>query len=165
MRHGTPVRAPTADGASRRLFALIGAALLVGAAAAATGCSAPPPTSLLATSPTATAIAGAEAAAETPVPETTDQPAPAAPPAPTAVPVEIGSKRQLFVDDWLVDVATSTTLVPAPSTRGRGRPAARRTLGRYNRRLFHRVQGRRSVPDVLQVPQRRERDDLLRGEH
>ena len=45
------------------------------------------------------------------MPETTDQPAPAAPPAPTAVPVEIGSKRQLFVDDWLVDVATSTTLV------------------------------------------------------
>ena len=111
MRHGTPVRAPTAYGASRRLFALIGAALLVAAAAAATGCSGPPPTSLLAASPTAAAIAAAEATAETPVPETTDQPAPAAPPAPTAVPVEIGSKRQLFVDDWLVDVATSTTLV------------------------------------------------------
>ena len=111
MRHGTPVRARTAYGASRRLFALIGAALLVAVAAAATGCSEPLPTSLLAASPTATAIAGAAEAAVTPVPETTDQPAPAAPPTPTAVPVEIGSKRQLFVDDWLVDVATSTTLV------------------------------------------------------
>ena len=111
MRHGTPVRARTAYGASRRLAALIGAALLVAAAAAATGCSEPLPTSLLAASPTAAAIAAAEATAETPVPETTDQPAPAAPPAPMAVPVEIGSKRQLFVDDWLVDVATSTTLV------------------------------------------------------
>ena len=90
----------------------MGAALLVAATAAATGCSEPLPTSLLAASPTATAIAGAPETAETPVAgDRRTQPAPAAPPTPTAVPVEIGSKRQLFVDDWLVAVATSTTLV------------------------------------------------------
>ena len=52
---------------------------------------------------------GAAEAAETAVPETDAQPAPAPAPGPTAVPVEIGSKRQLFVDEWLVDVATSTS--------------------------------------------------------
>ena len=117
MRHDTPARksaAPAANGASRRLFAVIASALLVAAAAAAIGCSEPPPTSLLAASPTAAAVAGAAEAAETAVPETDAQPAPAPAPGPTAVPVEIGSKRQLFVDEWLVDVATSTSLVLHP---------------------------------------------------
>ena len=111
MRHDMAMSARAAGGAPRRLFALIAGALLVAAAAVAVGCSEPPPTSLLAPSPTATAIPEPAAPAETAVPETDAQPAPAALPTPTTVPVEIGSKRQLFVDDWLVDVATSTTLV------------------------------------------------------
>ena len=110
MRHDTGKRPPSAAGAARWLAALVGAALLVAAAAAAAGCSEPPPTSLLAASPTATAFPDPAAPAETPAPEADAQPAPAAPPTPTPVPVEIGSKRQLFVDDWLIDVSTSTSL-------------------------------------------------------
>jgi hypothetical protein len=78
-------------------------------AAAAVGCSEIEPTSLLAASPTPTAPAAP--AAVTPTPETVAQLAPAPTPSPTPAPVEIGSRRQLFVDDWLIDVATGTSLV------------------------------------------------------
>ena len=111
MRHDTREWSPSPDWSSGRLAVVMGAALLVAAVAATSGCSEPPPTSLLAASPTAAAVAGAAEAAATVIPETDAQPAPEAPPTPTAVPVEIGSKRQLFVDEWLVDVATSTSLV------------------------------------------------------
>ena len=47
----------------------------------------------------------------TAVPETGDQPTQMPKPSPTAVPVEIGSKRQLLVDDWLIDVSSGTSLV------------------------------------------------------
>ena len=112
MRHNTPIPTDAANRASGKLIALVGAAVLIVVAAVTTGCSEPPPTTLLAASPTATAFPEAAApAAETAVPDTDAQPAaPAAPPTPTPAPVEIGSKRQLFVDDWLIDVSTSTSL-------------------------------------------------------
>ncbi len=92
----------------RRVLSLLGAALVVTLGVALVGCSEPEPTSLLAVSPTPPPPV---AAVDSPTPETSEPPTPVPTPSPTAVPVEIGSKRQLFVDDWLIAVATGTSLV------------------------------------------------------
>ncbi len=96
----------------RRLLRLIGGVLLLAVAAAATGCSETPPASPAESGPvpTATARAVATAAPRAAVqPAATPPPTPAA--SPTAVPVDIGSKRQLFVDDWLIADSSGTSLV------------------------------------------------------
>ena len=155
--------APAADRAPRRLFALIGVALLA-VGAVAVGCSEPPPTSLLAPSPTATAIPEPAVPAETAVPETDAQPAPAAPPTADAGPgrdrVETPALRGRLAPGRRNEHQPGAALSP----RGGDRTAARRPMGGPDRRLLHRVEGRGPVPNVLPVPQRRERDDLLRRE-
>ena len=95
------------DGRKLRLFSLIGGLLLLAAAAAATGCSEPDPASTPASSPVPTATVRAVATA---VRGAVADSTPTPPPSPTAIPVDIGSKRQLFVDDWLIDVSNGTSL-------------------------------------------------------
>ena len=85
-----------------RTGGFIGAGLLVGLAALGIACSSPEPRTVLAPIPTPTA-----ASTSTLVVAAELSPTPAS----TLVTIEIGSRRQLFVDDFLIDIATSTSLV------------------------------------------------------